>query len=214
MTIFKGIIGGGLIALASVGVFLFGSASAPEPTPAAWPILTPSVTPNQSAVTDIRALVDSYYQITGEAAGTFDVSQFGSLFIDDVAVSLDQNQAALLALAKLPPDGFLSFELARYGEWKQGAEKLEKLLAQRKVEGRQLSATDLQSVNGPNGLPPSRRQEPVKKTDVIYKSFTLDASGKRALVQFDDHAVTQDMFFVKTNEGWRIAGKRNIDVHV
>jgi len=57
----------------------------------------------------------------------------------------------------------------------------------------------------------SCHHEPVHKTRVTYNSFTID--GSRAIVEFDDVAVTQNMFFVKTKTGWRIAGQHNLQVN-
>ena len=212
MSLLKKMGGAGVVLIMLTVVLLLGSASSPTPTPAPWPTLSAAVAPNPTEVAAIKALVDRYYDVTGEAAGTFDVSQFPTLFVDDPAVSLDSNQTAFIARLGAQGSGFLSFEFAYFGNWKQGAEKWEKLQAQAKAQGRQLTAAEVQSLNGPNGLPPSRRQEPVHKTNVTYLNFTID--GTRALVEFDDVAVTQNMFFIKTIDGWRIAGKRVLEVHV
>jgi hypothetical protein len=191
------------------------SASTPEPTQPPWPTLKGAATPNPTDIADIKTLVNNYYYITAEALGTYDVSQFPTLFIDDPTVALDADQAAYMARVGAKGQGFLSFELERYGYWKQGTEKLEHLQATAKAENRELTQDELNSLIGPNGLPPSRRQGPMptsKELPITYLNFTIE--GSQALVKFDDGAVTQNMFFIKTKNGWRIAGKHNLQVHV
>jgi hypothetical protein len=188
------------------------NASSPVSTQPHWPTLKGATIPNPTDVADIKALIDNYYYITGEAATTFDLSQFPSLFIDDPIVALDADQAAYMARVGAKGQGFLSYELAYFGDWKQGAEKQERLQATAKAENRVLTKDEYNSLMGPNGLPPSRNQQPVYKISITdYFYFTVD--GSQALVKFDDGAVTLGMFFIKTKDGWRIAGKHVIWAH-
>jgi hypothetical protein len=127
-------------------------------------------------------------------------------------VALDAGQAAFMARVGAKGQGFLSFELAYFGDWKLGTEKLEHLQATAKAENRDLTQDELRSLIGPNGIASGRRKEPVHKTPVTYLNFTIE--GSQALVKFDDGAVTQNMFFIKTKNGWRIVGKHGLQVHV
>ena len=188
------------------------SASSPASTPAPWPTLKASATPNPADIAAIKTLVDNYFDITGGAAGTFDLSQFPTLFIDDPAVSLNINQTAFMTRVGAHGTGFLSYELAYFTNWKQGAEKIEKLQAQLKAQGRAMTAEDERSIAGPNGPPAARRQEPMHKTPLIFNSFSID--GSRATVECDSPSVLQKMFLIKVKDGWRIAGIQNLQVHV
>jgi hypothetical protein len=188
------------------------SASSPEPTQPPWPTLKGAATPNPTDIADIKTLVNNYYYITAEAATTFDLLEFPSLFIDDPAVALDANEAAFMARVGATGTGFLSYELAFFTDWKQGTEKQERLQATAKAENRDLTRDEFNSLIGPNGLAANRNQQPVYKISITdYFYFTVD--GSQALVKFDDGAVTQGMFFIKTKNGWRIAGKHVIWAH-
>ena len=211
MTVLKRIVGIVIIFVVVTGAIALVSASSPASTSTPWPTLKASATPNPADIKDIKALVDRYYDVGGEAAGTFDLSQFPTFLVDDPTILLDSNQTAFMTRIGAQATGFLSYQLAFFTDWKQGTEKLEKLQAQLKAQGRAMTANDLKSISGPNGPPPSRRHEPVHKTNVIYNNFTVD--GSRAIVEFDDGAVTQNMFFVKTMNGWRIAGQHNLQEH-
>jgi hypothetical protein len=198
------------IAVTVVAVLI--SASSPEPTQPPWPALKGVATPDPTDIADIKTLVDNYYDTTGEAAGTFDLSQFPTIFIDDPSITLNSNQMAFMARVGATGTGLLSYELAFFTDWKQGAERLEQLQTQLKAENRAMTAADLKSISGSDGAPAPRRQEPMHKTMLNFHSFIID--GPRAIVEYESPSVTQKMFLVKIKDGWRIAGLQTLEVHV
>jgi hypothetical protein len=200
-----------LIAIFSIGGLILSLAATTQPTPAPWPTLKAANTSDPVAISDIKTLVDRYFDVTGEAAGTFDLAQFPTLFINDPTVTLNSSQMAFMARVGATSTGLLSYELAFFTDWKQGAEKLEQLQTQLKAENRAMNAADLKSISGSNGSPAPRRQEPMHKTNLSFHSFTID--GSRAIVEYESPSVTQKMFVVKTKDGWRIAGKHVIWAH-
>lgn len=194
-----------LVVVSAAVIFITASSSS-----TAWPTLKSSGTANPNDVVGMESLVNKYFDITGEAAGTFDLSQFPSLFINDPSVPLTPYQTDFMNTIGAKGSGVLSYELAFFNDWKQGAERLEKLQAQLKAENRQITESDIKSISGPNGMPAPRRQGPTHKTVVFFNSFTVD--GSRAIVNYDCPGLTQEVFLVKTSNGWRIAGIRTLKV--
>ncbi len=212
MQLLKRVAGIAIVLVVVTVALVLVSASSPASTSTPWPTLKASATPDPADIAAIKTLVDNYFDITGEAAGTFDLSQFPTLFIDDPAIALDNNQTTFVTGIGARVTGFLSYELAFFTDWKQGAEKLEKLQAQLKAEKRAITADDIKSISGPFGSPPSRRQEPMHKTRLVFNSFTID--GSRAIVEYDSPSILQKMFLIKVKDGWRIAGLQNLQEHV
>jgi hypothetical protein len=208
----KRIVGAGIVFVLVAGALVIFSASSPTATPDPWPTLKAATTPDPTTIDDIKTLVSRYFDITGEAAGTFDLSPFPSIFIDDSTVTLNSNQIAFMARVGATGTGLLSYELAFFTDWKQGAEKLEQLQTQLKAENRAMTAADLKSISGSNGAPAPRRQEPMHKTMLNFHGFIID--GSRAIVEYESPSVTQKMFLVKIKDGWRIAGLQTLEVHV
>ena len=205
------------IACALVLAIAAGAMSVTFATYPGYPILNPSGPSDPNEVAAIKAVIDRAYWLDGIAARTFDVSQFATVYVNDPAVQLSSEGADFLARARAGhPDapsssGFLDYKLAFYGHWQVGAERLEQLQARAKAEGREVTATELQAI-ATGGQPPApRRTDPMYQTRLRFDSVRID--GQRAEVVFDDGAVLQRMFLVKTPDGWKIAGRRIIQVH-
>ena len=202
-----------IIAILSIGVLMVGVAGASEPTPVPWPIVTSVVTPNSETATELQNLVKRYYDITGQAARIFDVTQFASVFVDAPNVSLDTWQVEAMAQLKAQGSGMLSYELAFFGNWKQGAEKFEQLQATAKAQGRTISSAEMQAISSADGIPPApRRTDPMHKQKVTFLSFSRD--GANAIVEFDDGAQNIKFFCINTKDGWKVAGMRVLSTHV
>ncbi len=152
------------------------------------------------------------YELTGNAARTFDTSPFPSVFIDDPKVSLDTWQVETMAKAHAQGIGMLSYELAFFSEWKHGAEQLEQLATKAKAEGREMTRDELQAVNDSSAVPAPRRTDPIYLPTITYSSFVVN--GNQAEVIFNNQAQTLKYFCVNTKDGWRIAGIRVLATYI
>ena len=202
----------GAVIIFLAGAAVLGIAASQPPVPTAWPTLQLNSTPTPATTDQLKALVVRYYELTGNAARTFDVSPFSSVFTDDPKVSLDTWQVETMAKAHAQGTGMLSYELTFFGNWKQGAEKFEELATKAKAEGRELTKDDIQAVSSSSAIPAPRRTDPMYLPMLTYKSFVVD--GNQAQVVFDDGGQTLKFFCVSTKNGWQIAGMRVLDTHV
>ena len=206
----------GLIALALViGVSTAAVQTTQVPE---WPTLKSTTPPDPKEVQAIERVVEQSYEVTGIAARTFEVSRFGEIFANDPAVSLSKEEVDYLmqnnglALGSAQASGLLDYKLAFFGNWKNGAEGLERLEKQARLEGRPIRAEDLKAISKSGQHPTARRTDPMYKTNVKFTTVVVD--GMRAEVVCDDGAVTYLLALLKTEHGWRIVGQRVLDIHV
>jgi hypothetical protein len=202
-----------LIALLLVGLFVLAGVT--SATYQGFPTLNPTAPPDPAEVAAIKAVIDRAYDLDGLAARTFDVSQFPTVYANDPSVQVNGVQAGVVAKARgvqaAAAAGYLDYKLAFYGRWQAGAEQLEQLQAAARAQGRQMTAAELRSVAVDGQPPPPRRTDPMYKTGLRFDNFTID--GSRAEVVFDDGAVLQRAFLLKTATGWKIVGQRPIKIH-
>jgi hypothetical protein len=189
-----------IVGLISIGVFL-ANVTAGEA----------AVRPSSADIESMKAVIQRSYELRAIAARTFDMSEFSTVFVDDPSVPLTSEQAQLVqkTFPNSSKSGMLSYMTAFYANWRLGADRLEQLQAKAKSEGRELTAQDLQKVQGPVG--PPRRTDPVYADHLRFDDFRLVAN--RAEVTLDDGAATQVVRLLKTGEGWRIAGFQYLKVH-
>ena len=117
------------------------------------------------------------------------------------------------AVKDLNGQGMLAFWVARFTDWKRGAENLEQLQAKAEAQGQHtLASADIQSLKA-SGQPigPPRRTDTARKTIIRFDTVTV--SGTQADVVFDDGEALVHEFLVKTNDGWKIAGMRPLNIH-
>jgi hypothetical protein len=202
----------GSIAILSISILIIGVAGTTEPTPAPWPTLALATTPDKTTSDTLKELAGRYYDVRGEAARTFDVTAFPTVFVDDPTVSLDKWQIEIMAKAKVSSGGMLTFELVFYGTWKAGADKLAQVAANAKAQGRELNANDIAEANAVSSMAAPPRTGPVFRPPLTFNNISV--SGKQAIIEFDDAGQTLKFFCVNTKDGWRIAGMRVLSTHI
>jgi hypothetical protein len=202
----------GVVSTFLISVVVVSIAASQPPIPQAWPTLEATTTPNPATVDQLKTLVKRYYELTGNAARTFDVSQFPTILVDDPKISLDTWQVETMAKAHAQGTGMLSYALTFFGNWKQGAEKLEQLEATAKAQGRDLTRQELQIVSDSSAVPAPRRTDPMYLPMLTYQNFVV--ANNQAEVVFDDGGQTLKFFCVNTKDGWKIAGMRVLSTHV
>jgi len=170
-----------------------------------------SIVPDSNEVKAVKQVIRRSYELRAKAARDFDVSEFSSVYIDDPAITLNKDQMDVIK--KVFPNsnqqGMLVYMTAFYANWKLGAERLERLQAEAKANGRELSAEDL--ANSPDPVGPPRRGDPIYNDTLDFKDVQINKN--RAEVIMDDGAALQRLILVKTNKGWRITDFEYLSVH-
>lgn len=206
--------------VAVVGVAGVKSTSTePRPTSrvGAVPTSTPS-SPDAAAITDV--IVNSY-SVRARALQTFDLSQYSTVFVDEVSVPLTSEQAEVVSRVRarygnatqaMSGNGWLSYSAAFVLDRQKSTEALNNVQAVARAQGRPLTADELRSAFDVNGQPPAplvynsgRKQE----INVIKATVT----GNRAEVEYETGVGVYSTTLIKTASGWRVAGERTLKIH-
>jgi hypothetical protein len=187
-----------------------------------WPTLQPAANAAPNDIAQVKAQIERSYDLIGMAARTFDVSQFYTVYVNDPSISLSTEQADYVkqiqtregnTVKDLDGQGMLAFWVARFTDWKRGAENLEQLQAKAEMRGQHaLSGADVQALKA-TGQPvgPARRTDVAVKTRIRFDKVIVN--GSQADVVFDDGEALVHEFLVKTKDGWKIAGMRPLNIH-
>lgn len=175
----------------------------PMPTDTPLPPHPPADAADAAA---IKAVVERAYELRGIAARTFDISQFDTVYVNDPSTPLSEGQLSFIREV-LPhvqarignldaTPGALDFWRVRFLHWQLGAERLEQ----------RQQGTPVSPQEAPLG--PPRRTDPMHKPYLRINDIKVE--GDRAEVVLDDGAWIMRLFLVRTREGWRIAGEREL----
>ena len=191
-----------------------------------WPVIQKAAAPDPKEISAIEAVLERSYEVNAKAAMDFDFSQYPGVYADDPSIPVNMEQAQFVEKVRtargplvsgLLHDGYLSFKLAQVLDSQQAVEALERIEAEAKAENRPVTATELNSVAGASGVPYRRgnviQRQPGEPSHFAYKDISIDVSGTRAEVIYDDGAALAKAFFVKTPDGWKVAGIRAIKIH-
>jgi hypothetical protein len=94
---------------------------------------------------------------------------------------------------------------------------MEKITARARAKGREVTAADYQNIPGvvdPLVPPPQRAQDAsnlLMERNLTFQEIIVD--GKRALTTYDDGVSLIQAFLVKIQDGWKVAGRKNLRVH-
>jgi hypothetical protein len=212
----------GLIAMALMIVGA-GTATMQMDGEADWPVVQATTKVDPAEVNAIKAVMERSYELKAVAGQTYDVSQFDTVYTNDLAVPLHVEQAKFLDdvrakqgsnLVNLPgmsTNGWLAFKTAQTLNSKRGAEAVEQIETKAQAEGRVPNTQDYDAVTGVVGMPAPPQSITGGKANIVYQEIKV--SGIYAEVVYEDGAALARALLVKTQAGWRIAGIRPIDIH-
>ena len=173
--------------------------------------------PDTPDAKQIMAVMDRAYQLIGHASQTFDASEFPSVFIDTEDYKFTDKQKELLSevlgasIAEVKSTGYLTAMQAQYISRGQGADLLRAALDKAKSENRKLTAEEFQEIAKANhGQLPSLGNVVTTKTELTFES--IEISGNKAVVRYDDGAALQEAILVKEAR-WFIASIVPIWIH-
>ncbi|MFZ2489074.1 MAG: hypothetical protein WAZ19_13260 [Anaerolineae bacterium] len=172
--------------------------------------------PDSDEAMEIMATMDRAYQVIASASQTFDISELPSVFVNTSDYTLTARQmekvAEIVGQAEASSAGYLTVMQAQYVAWGQGARLLQKALDKAKAEDREVTADELQEVVKANhGQMPALASPVITKTVLTYESMQI--TGDRAVVRYDDGAALQEAILVRVNGRWFVAGITPIWTH-
>lgn len=185
-------------------------------------INTTQAIPDTADARQIQIVMNSAYQIIGDASRTFDASEFPSVFIDTEDYKLTDEQQENVAKAlgidssEVKNTGYLTAMQTSYLLRAQGASLLQAALDKARLENRELTAEEFQEVVKANhGQVPSMplSAKDLTKNEKVLTFESIRINGDRAIVKYDDGAALQEAILVKINGGWFIASIVPIKIH-
>jgi len=165
---------------------------------------------------EIMEVMERAYELINSASQSFDTSLFSSVFIDTPDYKLTDEQrdaiSSVLGEEAAQNGGYLTAMKAQYIARKKEAGLLKDVLDKARAENREMTAEELQEVViKNNGRVPAIIASNETKAKLIYES--IEISGERAVVRYDDGAALQEAILVRVDGQWFIAGITPINIH-
>jgi hypothetical protein len=173
--------------------------------------------PDTLEAKEIMKTVEDAYNIESEAAYTFDLKKFPTVFINDprfpVSPSTLQVVREMTNNLSLESAGYLDYKMAYYSHWGSGALLLEKLKEKSKSENRELTKEEKQSLTDSYGRPAAPRAEKgTRNNPVKIVSIEIIDEGI-AVAKVDDGPTTSQLTLVFVDGKWYIAERIILSVH-
>lgn len=186
------------------------------PTLRTYFLLTYRHIPNTPEAQQIMDTIQSAYDIEVEAAYTFDLSKFPTVFINDPRFPL--HPAVLETVRELTNNptlktaGWLDYKMA-YRSWtRDSILHTEDVFAKAKAENRELTQEERESLTDSYGrTAPARTEKPTRNYSVKFISMKINKDI--AFVIVNDGPTTSELTLVLVDGQWYIAGLRGISVH-
>lgn len=172
--------------------------------------------PDTPEAKEIMKTIEKAYDIEAEAAYTFDLKKFPTVFINDPRYPMDP--ATLQVIREMTDNlslesaGYLDYKLA-YNMWASNAIlHYEEVHKKAKEEKRELTKEEKQSLTDKYGRgTPGRAESPTRSFPV--KFISMEINNDIALVVIDDGPTTVELTVVLVDNHWYIADSKIISVH-
>ncbi len=165
----------------------------------------------------LQETIKKSYTIEAEAARTFDLTAFPSIFVND-QLGGDLSLSTVDFIRSVTGDyssrnfGYLDYKIAYYTWWKSGALKFEALQTKALQENRNLTEEEIKSLIDEKGRVAMPRSQDIR-TSVELQFVSIEVEEDEATVIFDDGLRTNQMVLVKINYQWYIAGNKFLSLH-
>jgi hypothetical protein len=172
--------------------------------------------PDSPEAKEVMKTIDKAYDIEAEAAHTFDLSKFSTVFINDprfpVSPGTLDTVRELSNNPSLESAGLLDYKMTFYS-WRRDAILLsENLHAKAKQENRELTAEERKSLIDSKGrMAPARSESPKRKMDVTF--FSVEINDDIATAIIDDGPRTVQLTLVLVDKKWYIAAYKGLELH-
>ena len=178
--------------------------------------ITAEKIPDTPEAKEVMKTIEKAYDIEAEAAHTFDLSKFPTVFINDprfpVSPGTLETVRELTNNPSLESAGLLDYKVA-YDSWVRDAIlHSEALHAKAKAENRALSAEERKSLVDSYGrMAPARVEGPIKKPTLTF--FSIEINDDIATAVLDDGPMTVQLTLVLVDKKWYIAAYKGLAVH-
>jgi len=203
-----------LLILSILIVFSTVSFSAPSPT-IKRSELTYSL-PDSPEAKEVMKTIEKAYDIAAEAAHTFDLSKFSTVFINDprfpVSPGTLETIRQLTDNPSLQSAGWLDYKTAYFSWTSNAILHSEALHEKAKAENRALSDAERKSLVDSYGrMAPARVEGPIKKPSLTF--FSVEISDDIATAVLDDGPMTVQLTLVLVDQKWYIAAYKGLVMH-
>ena len=177
---------------------------------------SPASIPDTPESKKIMKTIENAYNIEAEAAYTFDLKKFPTVFINDPRFPLPSSTLQIVREMtndlSLETAGYLDYKLAFYTWRADTTLHFEEVQKKAKSENRALTAEEKRSLIDQYGRSaPARATGPKKKIPIRFISMEIVEDIATALI--DDGPRTVELTLVLVDKEWYIAGIKGISIH-
>jgi hypothetical protein len=172
--------------------------------------------PNTPEAKEIMKTIEKAYDIEAEAAYTFDLTKFPTVFINDPRFPV--SSGTLKTIRKLTNNptlesaGWLDYKLAYYSWISSATLHSESVQSKAKAKNRALTEEERKSLIDADGrIAPARAEDPIRQQKLKFMSVSI--IGDIAKVILNDGPTTIELSVVFVDKQWYIAGIKGIAFH-
>jgi hypothetical protein len=172
--------------------------------------------PDTPEAKEVMETVEKAYDIQAEAAYTFDLSKFPTVFINDPRFPVGRGTLKTIRELTNNPSlesaGWLDYKLAYYSWTRDAILHSEAVREKAKQENRGLTTEEIQSLIDPQGrTAPARAESPIRKQKLKFMSVSINGDIAKAIL--NDGPTTIELTLVFVDKQWYIAGIKGIAFH-
>ena len=165
---------------------------------------------------EIMKTVQRAYDIEAEAAYTFDLSKFPTVFINDPRFNVSpgtlETIRELTNNPSLESAGWLDYKMAYYSWTRDAVIHAETVKEKAQAENRDLTQKEKNSLVDSRGRSAPARVDQSARTNPL-KFLSVNVNGDVAIVIVDDGPMTVQLTLVLVDGHWFIAAYKGIAVH-
>jgi hypothetical protein len=175
-----------------------------------------SVTPVTPESKEIMQRIETAYDIEAEAAYSFDLADFPSMYINDPRYEVNLQSLEFVRDITHNPTlksaGYLDYKTAYFTWWKEGTERFDALQDKAKSENREVTQDEIKSlIDSKWQMPPARAKTPIREISLRFISISIE--NDIATVYLHDGTRTVVMVLILVDKQWYIAGLRGITLN-
>ena len=173
--------------------------------------------PDSPEAKEIMRTIERAYDIEVEAAYTFDIKKFPTVFINDQRFPVSPGTLEIIKDLTDDPSlesaGWLDYKVAFYSWRIKATLHAEAVKEKAKQENRALSKEERDSLIDSNGRSaPARAQGPTRTTSLTFMS--IEVNEDVAIVILDDGTYKAELTLVFVDGSWYIAGFKGLSLNI
>jgi len=180
------------------------------------PLSTPTQNiPDTPEAQEIMQTIETAYDIEAEAAYTFDLTNFPTVFVNDPRYSISPDNLNFIrdvtSNTSLETAGYLDYKIAYYTWWQEGTLQFEALREKAKAENREITKDELDAFLASKwGMIPGRVKDPIRHFNLKFNSITIGNEVATAVLDFSTN--TKELVLVLIDGKWYLAGDKDVTI--